>query len=235
MPQHEERKFLDGKWLDREECIKQYERLIYKIAVPYERQKNHSGLTMEDLFQVGAIGLLRAYDDYDINRGTKFMTVAHFRIFGAISEAVRDLEGIVRYPAQYHEVLQKINKMNLVDINVEKVAEELGVTENRLEVALSMLKANKHLDEGMDDETEHYFRHGESDDLSWMHLKEYLGVLSERERQIVISKAKGLSNKEIAPEHKITQQMISKILKNAREKYEAFEMGWRGSGAYQKV
>ncbi|WP_079479696.1 sigma-70 family RNA polymerase sigma factor [Halobacillus salinus] len=227
-------KYLDGRWVDKEGCINQYERLIYKIASPFALQKNHTGLTIDDLFQVGAIGLLRAYDDYDIERGTKFMTIAHYRVFGAVSGAVRDLGGIVRYPAYYHETLQKINKHNLTEKTPEEIAKELGVTVNRATISLSMMNANKHLDEKTDKESEAYYKYGEKDDTSWMYVEEYLDILTERERHIVLAKLKGKSGLEIGRELNVSRQLICNIARGAKDKYEAFEMGWRG-GAHQKV
>lgn len=67
------------------EVVKENQNLIYKIASKYSNYYN-----IEDLFQVGVIGLIKAYKNYKQDSLAKFSTYAHKYIFGEIIEFIKN-------------------------------------------------------------------------------------------------------------------------------------------------
>ena len=64
--------------------VKQYERLIYKIASKFSPK-----YPIEDLFQVGVIGLINAKKNYKSNQGTKFTTYAYQYVLGEMLDFIK--------------------------------------------------------------------------------------------------------------------------------------------------
>lgn len=64
--------------------VKQYERLIYKIASKFSPK-----YPIEDLFQVGVIGLINAKKNYKSNQGTKFITYAYQYVLGEMLDFIK--------------------------------------------------------------------------------------------------------------------------------------------------
>lgn len=65
--------------------ILENENLIYSIASKFTKYKNK-----EDLFQVGCIGIIEAYKNFDPNKQTKFTTYAYQYIYGEMSKYIRE-------------------------------------------------------------------------------------------------------------------------------------------------
>ena len=83
-----------------EKLIEDNKNLIYSIAHYF---KNYQ--SKEDLYQVGCVGLLKAYKNYDPNNNTKFSTYAFSYILGEMRQYVRMDKGI--------KISRKISKLNL--------------------------------------------------------------------------------------------------------------------------
>jgi len=69
--------------------IAQNKNMIYKIAHYLD-----NGSNIEDLFQVGCIGMIKAYEKYDPSIGTKFSSFAYFYIMGEMKQYLRENKNI---------------------------------------------------------------------------------------------------------------------------------------------
>ena len=70
----------------------------------------HSGVAMEDLFQVGSVGLLKAIDKFDSGRGTRFVTFAVPVILGEIRNYFRDHGWAVKIPRKLQQNRVKVER-----------------------------------------------------------------------------------------------------------------------------
>lgn len=90
----------------REELINEYRPLAEYIA----RQFIDSGEPLEDLIQYALIGLIKAIEGYDPDRGVEFTTYAWYQIRGEISHYLRDQGKIIAEPAWLQEARIKIER-----------------------------------------------------------------------------------------------------------------------------
>lgn len=101
-------RFQQGEEHLKEEILQSCTPLIKSIAFKYLKYLTH--LKFEDLFQEGCIGLLKAMEKYDVNRGA-FSTIATQCIRHEILDAIDKLEKAIRLPDEYNTYLRKYNSL----------------------------------------------------------------------------------------------------------------------------
>ena len=110
-----ERLAVDGEARDRDELIERFLPLARSLALRYQR----SGEPLDDLLQVAALGLIKAIDRFDPQRGIPFSGYAVPTILGEIRRHFRDLTWAVRVPHDMRDLALR------VDRTVERLAEQL--------------------------------------------------------------------------------------------------------------
>ena len=91
-----------------DELIKEYESLIWAVTKKFPYYQNK-----EDLFQVGCIGLMESYKNYDPSMGTKFSSYAYFYILGEMRKLVREDKSI-KISREITKLSLKIEKFNVL-------------------------------------------------------------------------------------------------------------------------
>src|SRR5437899_1304944 len=116
-----------GDLAAREQLIEQYLSLVRSLA----RRYSYRGEQLDDLVQIGCIGLIKAIDRFDLDRGVELTTYATPNIIGEIKRHFRDRGWSVRVPRG----LQELN------IQLSRLLEELTVQNGRSPTISELAKA----------------------------------------------------------------------------------------------
>jgi RNA polymerase primary sigma factor len=125
------------------EMVKANLRLVISIA----KRHINWGLSFLDLIQEGNIGLMKAVDKFEYQRGYKFGTYATWWIRQAITRAITDQARTIRIPVHMNEIINKLNRTSrtLVQQNgreptLEEIAEKMGMSLDKVEKILKITK-----------------------------------------------------------------------------------------------
>ena len=213
------------------------QRLIYgnlRLVLSIIQRFMNRNENVDDLFQVGCVGLIKAVDNFNTDLDVKFSTYAVPMIIGEIRRYLRDNNSIrisrsLRDLA-YHALSarEELSRTNENEPTVEQISEKLGVKKELVVRAMEAIVAPISLYEPV------YTDNGDSifviDQLSdsssgeevWLEniaLNEAMKTLSERERSIIYMRFfKNRTQMEIASEIGISQAQVSRIEKSALER-----------------
>ena len=194
--------------------------------------------SMDDLFQVGCIGLIKAIDNFNLDLDVKFSTYAVPMIIGELrryqrdNNAVRVSRGTRDLAYRALQAKEEIARNEQRDATVFEIASKIGVEERAVSDALEAIVEPISLFDSVygDGEDRVYVIDklaDESDsDENWVEsisLKEAMKRLSEREMGIIDRRFyKGRTQMEIAAEIGISQAQVSRLEKGAIEKLRRF-------------
>ncbi len=217
----------NGNEQARQELISSNLRLVLSIIQRF----NNRGENVDDLFQVGCIGLIKATDNFDLAQNVRFSTYAVPMIIGEIRRYLRDnnpirvsrsLRDIAYKSMQAREAL--INK-NGCEPKMEQIAKEIGLPVVDIIYALDAISDPVSLFEPIynDGGDAIYImdqvRDEASDDKKWLeniNIGEGLAKLSAREKKIIdLRFFAGKTQMEVAEEIGISQAQVSRLEKNA--------------------
>ncbi|HTV74184.1 MAG TPA: SigB/SigF/SigG family RNA polymerase sigma factor [Candidatus Acidoferrales bacterium] len=222
----------------REELVVAHLNLVRYLAMKFTNR----GESIEDLIQVGTVGLIKAIDRFDIERGVEFTTYATPTVVGEIKRYFRDKGWAVKVPRRLQELNLAVNKA------VEKLTVELGHSPTVAELARHLSASQEEILEAqelgqaynllsLDTEIS-----GSGNDSTTHTLAEYVGqndaglelfedkanlerafeVLAPRERIIVYLRFyESVSQTEIAKRLNCSQMHVSRLQARALEKLKA--------------
>lgn len=211
----------------REEFIKGNLRLVLSVI----KRFSSSNENVDDLFQIGCIGLMKAIDNFDITLNVKFSTYAVPMIMGEIRRFLRDNSSIrvsrsikdTAYKAIYTK--EKMMKKNLKEPTLAEVAKEVGVSKEEIVYALDAIQNPMSLYDPVysDGEDTLYVMDQISDkknkEENWVEhlsLSEAMKQLNKRENEIIILRFfEGKTQMEVAEIIGISQAQVSRLEKNA--------------------
>ena len=220
-------KIKQGDMEARERYIQGNLRLVLSILQRFSGSKEN----MDDLFQIGCVGLIKAIDNFDDTLNVKFSTYAVTMIAGELKRFLRDNAAIrvsrsvkdIAYKAIYCR--ERIAKTTNREPTMEEIAEEIGVKVEDVAYALDAIQSPVSLFEPV------YEQGGDTlyvmDQISdkknkeekWVEsivLSEALNKLTGRERKIIDMRFfNGKTQMEIAEEIGISQAQVSRLEKNA--------------------
>lgn len=206
----------------RERLIESHLPLVRAIAKRYAGR----GETLDDLVQVGALGLIRASDRYDPDRGVAFATFAAPAIEGEIRRHLGDRTTTLRIPRELQRMTGQLQRRRSELIaslgrepTVDELATALGAEREDVERALEAARAREPDSEAreVDDVAGDYEFGPTSDDR--MLLARGARVLDERERRIVFLRFHAdMTERDIASEIGVSQAHVSRLLAGALAK-----------------
>ena len=211
----------------RELYIKGNLRLVLSVI----KRFSNSSENMDDLFQIGCIGLIKAIDNFDTTLNVKFSTYAVPMIIGEIRRYLRDNNSIrvsrslrdIAYRAIYAK--ESYMKNNLKEPTIAEIADEIGIEKETIVYAMDAIQNPVSLFEPV------YTEGGDTlyvmDQISdkknkeenWVEnlsLREAINKLNKRERHIIdLRFYEGKTQMEVAQEIGISQAQVSRLEKNA--------------------
>lgn len=219
-------KYQSGDNFAKEELINGNLKLVLSILKKYNNRTDN----MDDLFQVGCIGLIKAIDNFDLNHEVKFSTYAVPMILGEIRRYLRDSSS-VRVARSMKDIAYKALRVK------EELTNELGKEPTVKQIAdkleLSELEVNEALDAMKDTISMFEPIYNDGGDTIYLAdqlensegyypletklaLKDAINKLKEKEKYILLSRyIVGKTQLELAQEIGISQAQISRLEKNS--------------------
>ena len=221
------RRIKEGDEEARELYIKGNLRLVLSVI----KRFSNSSENMDDLFQIGCIGLIKAIDNFDTSLNVIFSTYAVPMIIGEIRRYLRDNNSIrvsrslrdIAYRAIYAK--ETYMKTNLSEPTIAEIASEIGINKEMIVYAMDAIQNPVSLFEPV------YTEGGDTlyvmDQISdkknkeetWVEnlsLREAINRLNKRERHIIdLRFYEGKTQMEVAQEIGISQAQVSRLEKNA--------------------
>lgn len=202
-----------------------------KLVLSILRSFNNKNFNLDDLFQVGVIGLIKAIDNFDLSYGLKLSTYAVPLIIGEIKRYIRDNTAI-RISRSIKDLAYQIIKFKdeyVVNHGCEPtsaiIAEALGIDEYQIAYALDAMKDPASLFEPIYNDggdTIYLFdqiadnKDQATDKDMLISLRKALLKIKEREKDILVKRfIIGKTQMEIATELNISQAQVSRLEKSA--------------------
>ena len=189
------------------------------------------GENVDDLFQVGCVGLIKAIDNFDLSQNVQFSTYAVPMIIGEVKRYLRD-NNRIRVSRSIRDLAYKViqfkekyTKDNGKEPNVEEIAKELEVTKEDVAFSLDAIQDPVSLQEPVyNDGSESIYimdqvKDSKNTDEMWAEkitIKGAMQKLSDKERMIITKRFfDGRTQMEVADEIGISQAQVSRLEKTA--------------------
>ena len=188
---------------------------------------------MDDLFQVGCIGLIKSIDNFDINQQVKFSTYAVPMIIGEIRRHLRD-NNPIRVSRSIKDTAYKAMKAKEEFINthqrepqISEIAKMLNIEESDVVIALESIVEPLSLYEPVFNEGGDMVyvldqlgdNSSANDWLDEIFLREAIAGLDQREKNILTMRfMRGMTQTEVSKEIGISQAQVSRLEKCAIDK-----------------
>lgn len=222
------KKYQNGNISAKEELINGNLKLVLSILKKYNNRCDN----MDDLFQVGCIGLIKAIDNFDLSHEVRFSTYAVPMILGEVRRYLRDSNS-VRVARSTKDIAYKAMKIKEELTNklgreptVEMIAKELDLTEYDVNNAIDSMKDTISMFEPIyNDGGDTIYLADQLEDKNHkipidtqIALKEALNKIKEKEKYIITERyLKGKTQLELASEIGISQAQISRLEKSGLE------------------
>ncbi len=212
----------------REKYIKGNLRLVLSVVQRF----SGSSENMDDLFQIGCIGLIKAIDNFDISQQVRFSTYAVPMIIGEIRRYLRDTSSQIRVSRSLKDMAYKaiyarerLAKTASREPTINEIADEIGASREDVVLALDAIQSPVSLYEPiytdggdtlyvMDQISDK--KHLEENWVKDMALNDAINRLPEREKNIIdLRFFQGKTQMEVAGEIGMSQAQVSRLEKNA--------------------
>lgn len=220
------KEYQSGNKLAKEELVNGNLKLVLSILRKYNNRTDN----MDDLFQIGCIGLIKAIDNFDLSHEVKFSTYAVPMILGEVKRYLRD-NNSVRIARSIKDTAYKLAKekerLSLLlgkEPSTKMLCDNLGLTEYEIQLAENALKESVSMFEPIyNDGGDVIYLCDQLEDKSnnaysleeRISVKDALSQLKEKERYILNSRyIYGKTQMELSEELGISQAQISRLEKS---------------------
>ncbi len=202
-----------------------------RLVLSIIKRFNSKGENLDDLFQVGCVGLIKSIDNFDLNQNVQFSTYAVPMIVGEIRRYLRDNNSI-RVSRSVRDLAYKvigikdrIYKEQQREATIEEIAEELGVAKEDIIMSLDAIQEPISLQEpAYSENTENIcvmdqVSDKKNTDELWAQnitISEAMKRLNEKEKMIINKRFfEGRTQMEVAEEIGISQAQVSRLERTA--------------------
>ncbi|MCL1913398.1 MAG: sigma-70 family RNA polymerase sigma factor [Eubacteriaceae bacterium] len=215
-----------------EEDLKdEFVRCNLRLVLSVVQKFTHKRENLDDIFQIGCIGLIKAIDNFDFTYNVKFSTYAVPMIIGEIRRYLRD-NSVLRVSRSLKDIAYKALKLKEMSGNEqmtnEQIALALGIDKKDVDIAIDATVEPYSLFESVYNESGEnvvlldQIKDEKSNEESWLEkiaLVEAVSQLNEKEKSVVNMRYyQGKTQIEVAEEVGISQAQVSRIEKNAIER-----------------
>ena len=207
------------------EIVKENYGLIYSVAKRFENR----GYDMEDIYQIGAMGMIKAIKKFDFSYDVMFSTFIVTYIIGEIRRFLRD-DGPIKVSRSLKYLATKIKDEKIKDenITIEELAKKLNEPKENIIMAIDSSNSVESLEDKIDDDKQSILEKFKINDnqemgiIDKLSLKQSLQKLNKRDKEIIYLRYyKCQTQKNVAKIIGISQVQVSrlekKILKNLEE------------------
>ena len=174
-----------------EDIVVENSRLIYSLVKKYGNSNNR-----EDLYQVGMIGLINAYKNFDSNYNTKFSTYAYMYIEGEIKKYIMN-DHLIKMGRDYNKIIKNISKTeNILEQKLMRkptnyeIAHFLEIDEKIVDDLKASMYYIESLDSSINGEDEFTLYNTVSSNndmpsIDYLFLKDEIASLPEKEQELI--------------------------------------------------
>ncbi len=215
-----------------QDARKQYVEGNLRLVLSVIKRFSSTNENVDDLFQIGCVGLIKAIDNFDASLNVKFSTYAVPMIIGEIKRFLRDNASSIRVSRSLKDTAYKaiqarelLTRKNQKDPTVEEIASEIGLSKEDVVYAMDSIQSPMSLYEPVyTDGGDALFvmdqisdkKNKEENWVEHLSLSEAFKKLNNREREIISLRFfEGKTQMEVADVIGISQAQVSRLEKSA--------------------